>query len=110
MNSSHYGLLLDDAATFDVTDPQRQMFEDLPSRGVSRAGLASRRGKSRMGRRVLSDQDNNALQQDFLDGGLDMIDLEDGSEDPLAETRNLAKIRSMAVPMAHRKSIKYVPH
>eukprot|EP00794_Sanderia_malayensis_P009100 gene9100-10072_t len=78
-----------------------QMFDDLPSR-ESRSAMSFRRGKSYI-RHNMSNNDMNS-------GAMEMIDLEDSSQDPLAESRNIDKIRAMPVPLAERRSVRDLHH
>ena len=75
------------------------MFGSMPSRG---GASFHGRSQSRFGtRRKHSDHDNNKVR-----AGMEMVDLEDSSNDPLAESRNMVKIKSLAVPMSKRKTVK----
>ena len=86
------------------------MFDDLPSRAASRSAMSfhTRAVSRRSARRNLAGVGSNVitLPSNDVEDAIEMIELEDSVADPLAESRNLEKIKSMAVPLAQRKSVK----
>ena len=83
----------------------------LPSRGqnLSRVSLHSRALSRRGVSRKLSNFDSNVVTvpKTDVEEAMEMMGLEDSADDPLAESRNIEKIKSMPVPLAQRKSVKY---
>ena len=83
-------------------EPHSGILDNLPSRDHSRA--LSRRAVSRK----LSNFEPNVVTvpKTDVEEAMEMIGLEDSVHDPLAESRNMEKIKAMAIPLAKRKSVK----
>eukprot|EP00795_Rhopilema_esculentum_P009085 gene9085-16739_t len=94
----------------EMDNPDAQMFGDLPSRLASRSAMsfhhkaASRR--SLRGKLSNTGESAVALPVDRVESQLEMLDLEDSTNDPLAESRNLDKIKAAPISLAQKKSIK----
>ena len=91
--------------------PQSGMFDNLPSsRAPSRSGMSfhSRALSRKSIERQLSSTGSNVVSvpKNDVEEAMEMIGLEDSVHDPLAESRNMEKIKAMAVPLAQRKSVK----
>lgn len=86
------------------------MFDTLPSRAASRTGLSfhNRALSRRSLRRRLSGDNSNVIDvpSNDVEQVMESIELEDSGNDPLAESRNMEKIKAMAIPLAKRKSVK----
>ena len=91
-------------------EPQNGMFDNLPSRGASRSAMSfhSRALSRKNIERQLSQPGSNVVTvpKSDVEEAMEMIGLEDSVHDPLAESRNIEKIKSMAIPLAKRKSVK----
>ena len=94
----------------EMDNPDAQMFGDLPSRLASRSAMsfhhraASRR--SLRGKLSNAGESAVALPVDRVESQLEMLDLEDSTNDPLAESRNLDKIKAAPISLVQKKSIK----
>ena len=87
------------------------MFDNLPSsRAQSRSAMSfhSRALSRKSIKRKLSSTGSNVISvpKSEVEEAIEMIGLEDSVHDPFAESRNIEKIKAMAVPLAQRKSVK----
>jgi len=91
-------------------EPHSGILDNLPSReeSLSRMSYHSRALSRRAVSRKLSNFEPNVVTvpKTDVEEAMEMIGLEDSVHDPLAESRNMEKIKAMAIPLAKRKSVK----